>query len=223
MKFLVFTYSSQGTHEGCSFDKLAELTRPSKIEYCKTHNYVHLDAIVNENYNKPIGWLKIEVFLKEIENYDWILYVEADAMILNQTIRLENLIDDNYDIIVAKNRHNKKKIEINCGVMLVKCSEWSKNFFKNLLEDTSNSWFEQGAIMDKINNDQEIRKHFKLVENRFFNSYFHEWYPDDNFRPGDFILHAAGSSNSFREKLFSFLQDKIVRVPKYDIPLQPFV
>jgi len=196
---------------------------PSKQEYAKLHGY---DFYVREDSNpeRAVGWTKIDIALDKIENYDWILYVECDAMIMNQTIRLENLIDNNYDIIIADSKYRSDYTGVNTGVMLMKCSPWSRDFLQSLNEKSEffhTNWFEQGAIIQAIRND-DIRLHFKLVDNRLFNSYYHKDTPDDNFRFGDFICHCAGTSNETRHALFSELSQRIIKPPTNTLIETPF-
>jgi len=226
-KFLVFGYQDKNSHEGCSFQELGNLTLPSKIDYCKTHGYDFYLQETDFDYSKKIAWARIKIIIEKIKEnkWDWILYLDADTMICNHTIRLENLVDDNYDIIISRN-FAKQEYEINCGVMLIKCSEWSLKFFENLYtksEFYNHDWAEQAAIMDELEKKEEIRNHFKFVHNRYFNSYAHKWYPEDNFQIGDFICHAAGSSNEFRYKLFSELNNKIIKVANLEIKTEFFV
>jgi hypothetical protein len=186
MKFLVFSFHNEGSHEGCSFSKLAQLTLPSKIDYAAAHGYdFYCNAVANPK-GKAIGWEKVQIMLDKMSQYDWMLYVECDAMIMNETIRLENIIDDKYDIMLA-NCHTWPDYKgVNTGVMLVKCSEWSKNFL-NLLNSQeqyfNGNWFEQGAIINAIKIGQyETDQHIKLVHNRLFNSYYHKDTTADNFQ-----------------------------------------
>lgn len=223
MKFLVYTFHDGGSHEGCSFKELAKLTMPSKQEYAKLHGY---DFYVREDSNpeRAVGWTKIDIALDKIESYDWMLYVECDAMIMNQTIRLESLIDNNYDIIIANSKYRSDYTGINTGVILVKCSQWSKDFLKSLNgspEFFNSNWFEQGAIIQAVRND-EVRSHFKLVDNRLLNSYHHQDTPDDNFVLGDFICHAAGISNESRQALFTELGGRIINLPEDKSVKTPF-
>lgn len=225
-KFLVFGYQDQNSHEGCSFQELGNLTLPSKVDYCKTHGYDFYLQEKDFDYSKKIAWARIKTIIEKIKEnkWDWILYLDADTMICNHTIRLENLIDDNYDIIVSRN-FSKQEYEINCGVMLVKCSDWSLKFLENLYtksEFYDHVWAEQAAMMDELEKKSEIRSHFKFVHNRYFNSYYHAWYPQENFQLGDFICHIAGASNDFRFRFFSELKDNILKVNKVNFKHQPF-
>ncbi len=224
MKFLIFTYFDDNCHHGCSFRELSKLTIPSFQEYCGTHGYDFYCKDSNFTPGRTVGWTKFEIFLEKIDKYDWIFYVECDSMLMNQTIRLENLIDDHHDIIISRTE-NKNDIELSCGPMLVKSSEWNRDFFNKMLnkkEYYTNQMVEQAAITDEIRNNEESRKHCKIMPLRFFNSFSHFWHLEGNFKVGDFICHAPGCSNDYRYRLFTELKEKIIRIPNYNIETQPF-
>lgn len=224
-KILVFTVFNNESHVGCSYADLAKITMPSYEEYCKIHGYDFLIRDKNVLPGTLTGWTRFEVFLENIDKYTHIFYVECDSMLMNQTIRLENLIDDNYDMILAKT-NKREVIEINFGPMLVKSSQWTKEFLTMLLNDRSyenHPMKSQQQLNDIINSQENVKQKIKIVNARFFNSQMHDWFPDDNFKPGDFICHAAGSSNDYRLKLFNYLKDYIIKTPSYIIPYKPFL
>lgn len=229
LKFLVFSYHNDQCHYGPSFKTLGELTRSSKEEYCETHGYDFYLKDNNFDYSRRNGFERWDIFLEKINDYDWLWYLEADSMIMNHTIRLENLIDDRYDIIIAKTSGSTaEKKEINNGSILIKKSNWSISFLKyidSLTQYYYHPWGTQQAIIDYINftHPEEAEKHIKIVPLRYFNSYYHKWHPDDNFQNGDFVLHAAGSSNDYRIALFNEVQNYIIRAPKINIKIPPFL
>jgi len=227
-KILVFSYHNEECHYGPSFKAIGELTRSSKEEYCQTHGYDFYLKDNNFDYSKRKGYERWDIFLEKINDYDWLWYIEADLMIMNHTIRLENLIDEKYDMIIGQNPHNKEIKEINNGSILLKNSNWSLSFLKHIDSLTQyyyHSWGTQQAIIDYINitHAEEAEKHIKIVPLRYFNSYYHQWHPEDNFQIGDFVLHAAGSSNDYRFNLFNEVKQYIIKAPQVNIKTQPFL
>jgi len=223
-KILVFSYHDENSHYGPTFKVIGELSRQSKEEYCKIHGY---DFSLKDKDFDP-SWVyrteRVNILINEIGNYDWIWYLDTDTMIMNQTIRIENLIDDNYDLIIAKTR-TEGLIEINDGSMLIKRSEWSKKFLNHInsvAKTSSNPWPCQQAVIDYINitHVEEAKKHIKIVPLRFFNSYYHSWHPKDNYQHGDFVIHLAGRSNDSRYEIFNELKNHIIKTPNYKIPFE---
>ena len=130
-RILIFTYADTNSHHGCSFNDLAKITNVSKEVYCKTHDYDFLCKTDNIRTDRPIGWEKVEIICNYMDEYDYIFYIECDATIVNHTIKIENIIDDNYDIVIGQVTNCKDYIQVNAGVLLVRCSEWSKASMTN--------------------------------------------------------------------------------------------
>lgn len=219
MKFLVFTYHDEMLHGTKSYKDVAELTMPSKIEYCNTHGYDFAYKDNDFDFSRKVNWERVPMFIDFIKKggYDWLWFLGTDCMIMNHTIRLENIIDNNYDMILASSNHDK--IEVNTDSWLVKCSDWSLNFLEKINKNISlyhHPWCEQQAVIDELHNP-DVMKHFKIVSTRYFNSYYHAWFPDFNFQFGDFVIQAAGHNNDYRVKLFQELQHKIIKIPDYKI------
>jgi predicted O-methyltransferase YrrM len=108
------------------------------------------------------------------------------------------LIDNKFDIIVARNYHTQnEEIEINTGSILIKNSDWTKNFLNNVYSQNQFSldgWAEQRAMMYLLKIDTTIKDRFKFVDFRLFNSTYVSW-DEYNYQQGDFVLHLAGCGN----------------------------
>jgi len=220
-KILVYSYYYE------NFKEIADITQSTIEEYCKIQGYDFFIQTKDFDHSKGIGFERIKIALEKLQNYDWLWYLDIDTMIMNQTIRLENIVDENYDIIISKNPKNKLITEINIGSILIKKTEWTRNFLEhinNLDEYYHHDWKSQQAIIDYINitHSQEVEKHIKLVNPRFFNSFYHEWFLEENFQIGDFVLHPAGSSNDYRIRLFNEMKNKIIKKPKDSFAIQPY-
>lgn len=117
------------------------------------------------------------------EDY-WLLWSDADALIVNQTRSLLEVVDDAYDIIVSHDW-----FMLNAGVMLFRCSPWNIRFLERVYSarrfDKALA-LDQSAFNDFFTKDKEVQKHVKNVPKHLINVYTEE------YRPGDFIVHFAG-------------------------------
>lgn len=113
----------------------------------------------------------------------WLLWLDADALIVNQTRSLLDIVDDGYDFIVARDW-----FMINAGVLLLRCSDWNIKFLQKVYDarkyDKARA-LDQTALNDFISH-RSARAHVKHVPKWLINVYTEE------YRPGDFILHFAG-------------------------------
>ncbi len=213
MRFLVYTHHNDNVHEGASFREIGELTAPSKEVYARRHGY---DFLCQTTFPPTVApcFERVYMALENMDRYDWMFYTDADAMITNQDTRLENLIDDQYDLITTVDPTCDKFVNINNGVMLIKCSEWSRSFLKLIDSPVyhSHPWLSQQALID-FYAEPETKSHIKLTPWRFFNSLWHSSYGDHNWQPGDFVLHAAGFGNAWRKTLFTEITKKLASGP----------
>lgn len=124
----------------------------------------------------------------------WLLWSDADALVVNQTVKLESLIDDGYDIMLAYDW-----LMINAGVILWKCSDWNIDFLSNVYGARSFDKaraLDQSALqtsLDKLS-DEDRDNHLKIIPKHALNVYLEE------YRAGDFLIHMAGKLYEATEK-----------------------
>jgi hypothetical protein len=116
----------------------------------------------------------------------WLLWSDADAIVVNQSTRLEAIIDDGYDVMVAHDW-----LMLQAGVILFKCSPWTIDFIAKVYNDRAFDTaraLDQSALESHINALSAVQRdaHIKHISKFAFNVY------PEEYRPGDFIVHMAG-------------------------------
>lgn len=224
-KFCIISVFDDNIHEGATFRQLSEITSKSIIDYCNLHGYDYKIECNDLDRSRHISWSKMYLAIKYLKDYDYVWCVDSDVMIMNHTIRLENIVDPNFNIMVALQKDILDSLST--GSIIYKNTPWTNDFLKEVYQDTEFShisFFEQSSMIKQIRkNPSLINKEIKFVHHRLFNAYYHEWYEEENFRFGDFALHCAGTSNQYRLKLFQFLQDKIIKPINYQVPFKKFL
>lgn len=183
---------------GTEYNKIVQPGIKNKNFYCARHGY---DFICHEQTldpERPIPWSKVVAILKAMENPDhkWIFWTDADALVMNHAIPLEDLIDENYDFIISKDMGS-----INSGHFLIKNSEWSRKFLHNVYNHTEcihDCWWEQRAIIYELDQHPELLTRTKFIPQRMFNSYpeeLGEFQLTTLYQKGDFILHFPSARN----------------------------
>lgn len=176
------------------YSKIGKYADLNKAAYANKHNYSLFIYKEKLDQEKSAVWNKIPIIQKHLADNDWVFWTDADALIMNDKIKIESLIDDAYDIIVPKDFHG-----INLGNFLVKNSVWSHNFLKLWYQNYGKArWYEQGIFIKLYKNDPGIRAHVKVVPNRVMNAYLE--IPKDRdlsglYKKGDFLIHFAGLEN----------------------------
>jgi hypothetical protein len=69
MKFLVFTYHDEMLHGTKSYKDVAELTMPSKIDFCKTHGYDFYAKDNDFDFTRRVNWERVPMFIDFIKKW----------------------------------------------------------------------------------------------------------------------------------------------------------
>jgi hypothetical protein len=186
-----------------------EYTKKINERYCEEQNYeYHLetddDKIRNGVGKRAITWYK-PLFLLDIletKNPDYILFLDADAVVVNNSYRIENFINENYDIICTEDYGPSL---MNAGVILLKNSDWTKTFLKewwdvcDKLDGGENTmkghyanalWHDQTCFSYLLQNYLDCRKHINVIDNKVLNG---RHFVDEVNK--NFIFHAFSFGN----------------------------
>lgn len=215
------------------YDKLARISVDKNIkQYCKLHGYeLYEDKQTSERMSRCPAWNKIIACIEALPNYDWIMFIDVDCLIMNHAIKIEDIIDDSYSFIVPA--HNIPAVDTPIlNDMGTDCVITSQFLVKNndigmaLLEDiwAAKEWpkdmdintfdYEGRQVRLSIEKKQFCR-HVKVVEEHVLNRF---WYVNNPFivfynkkvnklvwKPGDFIVHVTNYSTEMRAELMSKL------------------
>lgn len=132
-----------------NFGELGKICLKSMEKYAEKHGF-DIKLFNNIMINRPPAWTKIFIVRKlfnNSKNYDFILWVDSDALFVrfNEDIRRE--IQHNKDFYLVK--HDGP----NTGLFLIRNSEWSKNFLKdtwNFKKYIYHNLWENAAINDLL-------------------------------------------------------------------------
>ena len=225
MKFLIISICDSHCHNGPAFTEIAKIANQSAKEYCELHGYDYLFLNENPDPTRQISWGRTFLVKQNLSKYDWILCIDSDLMIMNHTIKLEYLIDNNYNVIVAANERNINRI--NTGSILwknCKKSEWMIEEMYKYEEFANKGYWEQSALIKLIGVFPSLLlDSIKIVCPRHMNSFYHFFFKnevDSNYKHGDFCVHLAGSGNNYRIKELNNFRKYIIRpIENIDIPI----
>ena len=189
-------------------------------KYCSDKGYVYhvekdTDKIKGYIEDRAYTWAKPKLIAEVMQKYDcdYVLFLDMDAIVSDHTIRIEEFIDDHFDLVATEDYSSHSKM--NAGVLLFKNSEWSKNFLNDWWEagdylrgndcpalgTNSNQegyyknglWHDQTCLTILYDRNSNIRNKIKIITNRSLN-----WreYNDNNF-----IFHAFGYGNIKNRKI----------------------
>ena len=87
----------------------------NKQQYARGHGYtVYVDNhFLNVQERRP-SWFKVKAVLSHLDDFDWVMWVDADTLFMNFERSIEELLDVRYDMIVTEDRRG-----INAGVWII--------------------------------------------------------------------------------------------------------
>lgn len=197
------------------YKDLAEISLEDKIEYARKHNYNFIYFSNKIDPNRPAQWSKIKSIEYVLKDYEWVWWIDIDALIINKDIKIESIIDDNFDIILTENKYSF----ISNGSSFFKNTQFTKKFLKecydlelDILKDVDIQTFdhEQKPMRILIQSIPEYAKKIKLIKERVCNSFWYtnnktvldsypNWNNDENiFKPGDFVVNFCGRDKNER-------------------------
>lgn len=137
--------------------------------------------------NRPASWSKILFFQQHLDHYDWLFWIDTDALFMRKDIRIESFID----------RRNCLFLEAeNAGVFLLRCGYWAEKFLNCVWEQTqfiNHHWWEGQAISHLLRTQQWVRDYRKEMPPHSFNCFY-------DYKEGDFVLHLAGVGPTLEDR-----------------------
>jgi hypothetical protein len=187
-------------------------------KYCEDNGYYYLiedntEKITELTEDRSFTWVKPKFLLEILERkeHDYILFLDIDAIVCDNSRRIEEFIDEKYDIVATEDYSHHSLM--NAGVLLIKNSEWSRQFMKDWW-DSGN--FLRGVDAPELNCNNEEPGYFKgaLWHDQTCLTYLYKQnrkdhikiipYRDMNWREykeGNFIFHAFAYGSLKNRKL----------------------
>jgi len=219
MKILVSSAFNDYCHNGPPFSELAKVSIPVIKEYCESNNYDYFvkNLTKEEESIRNASWWKLVNVQERLKNYDWAWSIDIDGLIMNHNIQLENIVDRNYDMMIAS--HDGTIQTVNGGSILYKNSEWTNLFLAKMLdceEFKTKGYWEQSTLVKFLEeNVMDCKNRIKIVNCRLINSFYHYWFEKQNFQLGDLYCHLVGTDNDYRYDTMLKLRDFIIKKDNY--------
>jgi hypothetical protein len=187
---------------------LITLNTPNIYEYAKIASKFNREYAIKNHYGyieysnaidnkREATWSKILALKANLNLYEWLMWIDSDAMIMNHKIKIETFLDNNYIMIIGDDEVSS----INAGVFFIRnCQESIDLLDRVYLNKNNHIWCEQQSLLEIIREDKTVKSKIKIVDRHKFNS----WYKD--YKDGDFILHLPGTTNNDRIKIFSMIE-----------------
>lgn len=192
----------------------------NKRQYAEKHGYDFFVGRENLTPDNHPVWSKFVYNLQKLdEGYDIILNIDADARIMNDEIKIEDLDAQlqsqcgDYSVAMAKDING-----FNDGVYILKNTPITKQILTEAMKIKSDSsvpfiyaWYEQAGFAYIVGKNPAFLSQVCVPALSMFNSYtFNERNAGTVYKEGDFILHFVNHG----KQVISHYMDKLVKKRK---------
>lgn len=216
MKIAIAMAYDDSDRWGIAYNNLGDISADNKKDYAEKWGYDFVVQRKKQDKEREMHWAKISTLIDILPNYDWIFWTDADSLVMNFNKRIEEHLDDEYDVIFNKDANG-----LNTGHFFIKSSDWSIDFLKKCYKiypppkifanGMYHTWQDQGAIRTYLTRHPESKSRTKLCNQKEFNCYLH------NFEHGDFILHfAGGKGNDYKLAMMKKYLGLVIKVSNVD-------
>lgn len=194
------------------FNMVGSITIPVMQEYADRHGY-HLTAHYNRPISRSIVWDRYEILAAEIENYDWVVHMDADVLITNLHIRLEDFLRG--DLVISEAMTETGTLRMNDGVAMFRNTDEIRWWLRHIFEEPESELYQCGQDVlenacDCIRGEVTIERH-KAINAFLYSEYGMPITTIGSWTPGDFVLHLPGRTNERRVELFNQITPQILR------------
>ena len=203
----------------CDYGDYASLNHH---EYSNKHGYSYIKEIVkNDDYtNWHPTWIKIDVLKKYLPLYDYVVWIDSDAVFVNQDIKIEDLINDGVDLVIPKLEMDRVSgnmwTHTTTGFMIWKNSEWSNNMLNTLWSEPKDyrfTFFHEQSRLDELiydkftvqggenilnKNIDDIETPIKLDNIMILPYSYHRCWEDGDIK---YVYHAGGNTGTKLERI----------------------
>jgi hypothetical protein len=207
---------------GEEYKKITKYGRKTKVLYCEKQDYDFYEDEDTYDTTRPPAWSKINLIRKYLSNHEYIVWIDADTHIMNQSRKLQDIIKDymgDKDIMVS--RDDKM---INTGVVFIKNTEWSKKFLDLIYNQTQfvkhSNWEQTAFIYLLQNNIMDSQKHVHVLplnQQNVINSYWYTYKFHDCF-----IIHFPGCWRNNVDKALSIAMMDFCPIQTDDDSIQSY-
>lgn len=139
------------------YAEMLSMSRLTFQKYSEKWGYDYLEITETLDASRPDAWSKLLAIRSLLEKYEFVLYVDSDAIILKYDEDLEQQIKPQEEFAWALCRYNGGRTCPNAGVIGIRSNEKTKLLIEQAYGQTDlihNGWWEQAALMRILQYDE---------------------------------------------------------------------
>lgn len=146
------------TAYNAAYKDLASISVPSIRRLADAHGYA-LRVVERDDCVRRGGWMKIEPIIAALaDGFDFVLWLDTDTFVARTNIDIRNIIHPDVQLHMAwhKIASGADPHHFNTGVMLIRASDWSRNFFARVWDrgPLDHRWNDQATIHHVLGYDE---------------------------------------------------------------------
>ena len=170
-----------------------DLTSSVASAYCDAHGYTYIKHRELLDPSRIATWNKLLAVQRALSSFEWVLWLDADALIVNPKHRFEEVIapyEEKKEMLFSSDDQG-----LCAGVFFAKNTPWTSHFLNAVLLlgelPECGHLYEQKTIGTLYNLFPSVQERVGLIPD----SVIH--YPYSEFNPNAFIMHYWAISNPF--------------------------
>lgn len=208
-----------GDYGKCDYGDFASINHH---QYANKHDYSYIKEIVyNDQYPEwHPTWIKIDSLRKFLPLFDYVVWIDSDAVFVNQEIKIEEFILDGVDLVLPKLEVDRNTGNVwtntTTGFMILKNSDWSNNILTKLWEEPNDykvNFFHEQSRLDELLYDkyclpggenilnrleEDIENPIKLDNVLILPYLYHRYWLDGDIK---YVYHAGGNTGTKYDRI----------------------
>jgi hypothetical protein len=144
--------------------RLAAFSVPRMHAFAQAHGY-ETRIIHRDDWQRKRGWIKIEAIRSVLDgNVDFVFWIDVDAVIARRDVGVRMAAVDGAQLHMVWHGHQNTSLQLrdhdfvphfNSGVMLIRVTDWSRDFFKRVWDvgQLAHHWADQATILHLLGYD----------------------------------------------------------------------
>lgn len=172
--------------------------------YCDKYNIELIRCNKRRHALRHPAWERIPLILEYIDNYDYVMWIDADAHFYIDSKNIVNFINENntHNIIFSQDIN---VVSINTGCFIVKNTKYSIDFLTKwcydndlYINNTKPYWWEQGVLLDMYeDNILDIQNNSIIINYGILQHFRYSELKNWSVKP--YIFHLACKTTNFRK------------------------
>ena len=169
----------------------ADASTDAMRQYCVRHGYTFICYTKKLWLERPPPYSKLFALRQHLDNFDWLLWLDADVAIVRPEQRADTIIDERYHLLLGNDSYG-----FNTGVLFLRNSAEGREILQATIEYPAwnpNVCWEQDSFKALLDQHAKFRSWTLMLGDR----YNTHW----SYRHPRWLFHVYGESLGFRKRL----------------------